>query len=299
MIEQILLHDVGEHVDKFLFSGRKGKKPNGVFGTMIWEQLELLNSMTMVSKTFHEKYKKDNVKNICEGRDVVGELRQDLQKRVTKTDSIEKYRLTQTQLNGDVPYITKRNPWYAHQPPIRLYKNIDLIRACYRRHTTHKGYLEYNNQILVKREEKFYKQLYRMKYIWCIIKVIQMKDTGHYDHDYLTETINLKDTDWKGVSHYIEYGTIMGLRNYTQQELRQINVIDWLFYDLDGIFYKHIDLLKKCKEHIKLPTSFEDDMEVRHLRQFIRHRELYVCLPTLTEPNGNTLPLYYDDLLSH
>ena len=33
MIEQILLHDVGEHVDKFLFSGRKGKKPNGVFGT--------------------------------------------------------------------------------------------------------------------------------------------------------------------------------------------------------------------------------------------------------------------------
>jgi len=294
MVEQILLHDVGEHIDKFLFGGKE-KEKTGKFGTMIYEKIKELDEFALLSKSLHQKYNSCNyVDRFFPEKNVMVELKKDLTKRVTKTDAIEKYKLTQTQLNGDIPYITKRNPWYAHRPPVRLYKNIDLIRACYTRHNTYEGFLEYNTEILNKRDKKFYEQLYRMKYIWCIVKVIQMNDTGHYDHDYLTEVINLKHPDWKEIYHYIQYGTIVGKRNIPQRDLRLINVIDWIFYDLDGIFYKHIDLLKLCKEHIKLPTSFGDNMEVLHLRQFVRNKELYVFVPTLTERNGdgNTLPKY-------
>ena len=291
MLDQILLHDVGGNIDEYLFGGGE-KEQTGVFGTMIWEKLQELDNIALVSKSLCNKYDScHHVDRFFPKKNVVDELKEDLKKRVTKTNAIEKYRLTQTQLNGEVPYITKRHPWFAHQPPIRLYKNVDLIRACYRRHGNYKNYRKYNMEIIRKRCVKFNEQLYRMKYIWCIIKVIESVDDGHYDYDFFTNVINLREDIWKGIYHYIEYGTILSKRSYTQQELRQINVIDWLFDDLTDIFYQHTDLLKLCKEDIEFPTTFEDDMEVAHLRNFIKNKELYVCTPTLTDTYSTyTLP---------
>jgi len=296
MIDQFLLHNVGDIIDEYLFTGKPNEE-TGYFGTKIYEQVRDFRTLTLLSKEVHTKYNVEDVKEFIKEKDIKKEYMEDVNNpvKVTKTDGVKEFRLSENKIDL-IPHEVKRHPDYKNKE-YKLFRKTDLIDACFDRHGGLQGYVEYHRNTEKKLINSHHNQYQRIKYIWSIFKVMDLftKDNVlHYDNDNLGCEVDLRNPQMKPILHYIQYGTQMGIRDIKVKEREEVKekVIDWLFDELREIFYDHTYLLNLCKMCIEVPKPIDvfdntnDNNKVHYdevniVYDMERLKKLFIFLPHL------------------